>query len=115
MYKIKMAIRHKYLENPDEPPTHKSKFLYVLFTSLMVPFEKYIYHISFFLAPFVFAAVILILSCPIYFGLLIYHVLLASIWSYIDVEGLEDETEAEGESHELLPVAEPSQVASQVL
>ena len=74
--------------------------------------EVHLSHQLFFLAPFVFAAVILIQSCPIYLGLLIYHVLVASIWSYIDVEGLEDETEAEGESHELLPVTELSHVAS---
>lgn len=104
-----MFIRHKYLnlDDADNPPTHKSKFLYVFLMSLLVPFEKYIYHISFFLAPFVFVIVFLILWYPIYFGLIAYNILLVSIWSYVDVEGLEDETEDGGERQELLPVAVP--------
>jgi len=108
MYKLRMLLRHKYLENPDEPVTHKSRFLYVLFASLLVPVEKHIYQISFFFAPFVFAIVVIILGFPLFLGLAVYDILRASIWSYIDVEGLEDETEAQREAHPLLPISGPS-------
>jgi len=75
--KFRMLIWHEYLENPDEPVT-----MYVLIAGLLLRvFERFSYEI-----------IVTIVGFPVFLGLAVYNFLRASIWSYIDVEGLEDET-----------------------
>lgn len=93
IHKLRMLIWHKYRENPDEPVT-----MFVLIASLLLrAFERFSYQI-----------IGATMGFPVFLGLAVYNFLRASIWSYVDVEGLEDETEDEGETHQVLPASGPS-------